>query len=74
MLKLFEIGNVYVRQSDWKDLALVKLCLFSMGILVALRLPLRALPKARKWPHLPGQLHSADGKVLPSSERTEEVI
>ena len=47
MLKLFEIGNTYVRQSDWKDLALVKLCLFSMGILVAL--PLRALPKARKW-------------------------
>lgn len=49
MLKLFEIGNAYIRQSDWKDLALVKLCLFSMGILVALRLPLRALPKARKW-------------------------
>lgn len=53
MLKLLEIGNAYVRQSDWKDLALVKLCLFSMGILVALRLPLRALPKARKWPAAP---------------------
>ena len=42
MLKLFEIGNAYVKQSDWKDLALVKACLFSMGILTALH-------KARKW-------------------------
>lgn len=49
MLKLFEIGNAYVKQSDWKDLALVKACLFSMGILTALHLPLRTLPKARKW-------------------------
>ena len=36
MLKLFEIGNAYIKQSDWKDLALVKACLFSMGILTAL--------------------------------------
>lgn len=49
MLKLFEIGNAYIKQSDWKDLALVKACLFSMGILTALHLPLRTLPKARKW-------------------------
>lgn len=49
MRRLFEIGNAYARQSDWKDFALVKICLFSLGMLVALRLPLGALGKARKW-------------------------
>lgn len=46
---LFELGNAYLRQSDWKELALVKLCLFSMGILTATHLPLKSLPRARRW-------------------------
>lgn len=32
MKKLFELGNRYAAQSDWKDFALTKLCLFSMGV------------------------------------------
>ena len=32
MKKLLEFGNRYARQSTWKDFALVKFCLFSMGL------------------------------------------
>ncbi len=28
MKNLFEIGNQYVKESDWKDLALIKFCLW----------------------------------------------
>ena len=34
MKKLLAIGNRYAKQSTWKDFALVKLCLFSMGLIV----------------------------------------
>lgn len=34
MKKLFDYGNQYVRESDWKDLALIKFCLCAMGILL----------------------------------------
>lgn len=33
-MKLLEFGNRYARQSSWKDFALTKLCLFSMGLFV----------------------------------------
>ena len=49
MPDLFGLGNAYLRESDWKDLALVKFCLFSMGILTASHLTLRSLPRARRW-------------------------
>ena len=49
MNALLKLGDAYAKESTWKDFALVKGCLFAMGILVALRLPLRALPTARKW-------------------------
>ena len=32
MKKLLEFGNRYARQSTWKDFALTKFCLFSMGL------------------------------------------
>ena len=32
MKKLLAFGNRYAKQSTWKDFALVKLCLFSMGL------------------------------------------
>lgn len=32
MKKLIELGNRYASQSTWKDFALTKLCLFSMGL------------------------------------------
>ena len=34
MKKLLDFGNRYARQSTWKDFALTKLCLFSMGLAV----------------------------------------
>ena len=32
MKKLLDFGNHYARESTWKDFALVKFCLFSMGL------------------------------------------
>ena len=30
--KLLDLGDQYARESTWKDFALTKLCLFSMGL------------------------------------------
>ncbi len=38
MKKFLEIGNRYAEQSDWKDFALTKICLCSMGILIGLKI------------------------------------
>ena len=32
MKKLLDFGNHYARESTWKDFALVKFCVFSMGL------------------------------------------
>lgn len=32
MKKLLDFGNRYARKSTWKDFALTKFCLFSMGL------------------------------------------
>lgn len=34
MKNLFELGNRYAKESDWKDFALLKLCLCAMGIVI----------------------------------------
>ncbi len=34
MKNLFELGNLYAKESDWKDFALLKLCLCAMGIII----------------------------------------
>ena len=39
MKKLIELGNLYASKSDWKDFALVKFCLFSMGLLIGINAP-----------------------------------
>lgn len=39
MKKLFCYADRYIRKSDWKDLAMIKFCLFSMGILAGMRIP-----------------------------------
>lgn len=39
MRNIIELGNEYVKQSDWKDLALIKLCLCAMGVLLGLSAP-----------------------------------
>ena len=44
MKALFALGNRYVKESDWKDLALLKFCLWAMGMLMGMLVP----PKNRK--------------------------
>lgn len=39
MKKLFCYADRYIKKSDWKDLAMLKFCLFSMGILAGMRIP-----------------------------------
>ncbi|MBR2727632.1 MAG: hypothetical protein IKD71_07055 [Solobacterium sp.] len=44
--KLLDFGNDYARKSTWKDFALVKLCLFSMGLAVGTAVPKKHRKKA----------------------------
>lgn len=39
MKKLLELGNQYLKQSDWKDLALIKFCLCAMGVIIGMQFP-----------------------------------
>ena len=38
---LFDRADRYAAQSTWRDFALVKVCLFSMGVLMGLIVPMR---------------------------------
>ena len=40
-MKLFRVADDYCRSSNWKTLALVKFCLFSMGLMAGVFLPRR---------------------------------
>ena len=44
MCRLFEYANRYIKESDWKDLALLKLCLCAIGVLIGINIA----PKHRK--------------------------
>lgn len=46
MKKLFELGDRFASQSDWKDFALTKFCLFSMGIIIGVLIPEKQVKKA----------------------------
>ena len=46
MKKLLDIGNRYAKESTWKDFALVKFCLFSMGVVVGTQIPDKHKKKA----------------------------
>ena len=39
MRKLLNFGNRYARESSWKDFALVKFCLFAMGLAAGTQVP-----------------------------------
>ena len=39
MKKLFDAADMYLRQSNWKDLALVKFCLAAAGTLLGMQVP-----------------------------------
>ena len=48
MKKMFKCANQYVKDSDWKDLALLKICLCSLGVMIGLSIP----KEKRKYPLL----------------------
>lgn len=37
MKRLFASADEFLRESDWRDLAVIKFCLFSMGLLAGLQ-------------------------------------
>ena len=39
MRKLLNFGNRYAKESSWKDFALVKLCVFAMGLAAGTQVP-----------------------------------
>lgn len=47
MNKFLELGNRYAAESDWKDFALTKFCLFAMGVLIGTCIPTQHKKKAR---------------------------
>ena len=38
-MKLFKIADQYCKESTWKTLALLKFCLFSMGLMIGISIP-----------------------------------
>ena len=39
MHKLLDLGNRYAKESSWKDFALVKFCVFAMGLAAGTLVP-----------------------------------
>lgn len=46
MQRLFTCANRVIRECDWRDMALIKFCLCSLGVLIGLCVP----EKKRKFP------------------------
>lgn len=46
MKQLFIYADEYIRQSDWKDLAMLKFCLAAIGVLIGVSLPARSRKRA----------------------------
>lgn len=38
-MKLFQVADRYCKESNWKTLALLKICLFSIGIMIGVMVP-----------------------------------
>lgn len=47
MKKLFDAADRYLKIADWKDMALLKFCLFSMGVLAGASIPRKNRDTAR---------------------------
>ena len=41
MKKLFEAANQYARESDWRDFALLKICLCALGVAIGVNISSR---------------------------------
>lgn len=44
MSRLFEYADRYIKESDWKDIALLKICLCAIGVLIGISIA----PKHKK--------------------------
>ena len=42
MKQLFRAADAYIASCNWQDLALLKICLYSMGLLAGLCIPFRS--------------------------------
>ncbi len=60
-MKLFRVADDYCRASNWKILALVKFCLFSVGIICGILLPRHRRSRGGVRCHL----HSFDDQLFP---------
>lgn len=49
MFHLFHSADAYLKESDWKDLALVKACLFAMGVMVGMCTSVEKRQQRYKW-------------------------
>ena len=48
MNKLFVYANQYVKESDWKDLSLIKFCIWAIGLIIGINLPRKHRETATK--------------------------
>lgn len=48
MKALFDAANQYVKESDWKDLSLIKLCLCAIGVIIGINIPRKHRKTATK--------------------------
>ncbi len=46
---LFESADAYLKKCDWKDMALLKFCLFAMGILAGIAVPEKSKKSVKNW-------------------------
>ena len=65
MRPLFDAADRYLKSCTWKDMALLKFCLFGMGLLVGGAAPQKAGQGRRwhRWGIVRRDLYPADGKV-----------
>lgn len=47
MKKLFDYADKFIRRSTWKDFALLKFCLFAIGVLAGMQIPEKNRKTAR---------------------------
>ncbi len=38
-MRLFEAADQYIKESDWKTIALLKICLLALGVLIGMQVP-----------------------------------
>ncbi len=62
---LFGYADRYIQKSSWKDMALLKFCLFSMGILIGMQLPEKKQEKGgdNRGACLYRHVYSTDDKI-----------